>query len=507
LIVVLAAMLAQGSNLLGQSQPATPLRLLSPGGARVLPSLMVNDLEMIALDDLAPVFSFTVRDDALARAITIAYRGKTIVLTADQSLASVAGRLVSLPAAPARVGNRWYVPAEFIARAIAPLSDTRVELRKASRLVLMGNVRVPRVVMKHEVLQNQARLAVELAPPTPHTVVQEQGRLVIRFEADALDATIPAVQSQGYIQSIRTAETGASLIVELGPRFASFRASDAPVDANNARIVLDVFGATPTTTTTQPPPTPTAEAPPLPTPAPPGLRTIVIDPGHGGDDTGAKGAKGTLEKNVTLSLARRLKVAIESRLGARVILTREDDRTVPLDDRASTANNNKADLFVSLHANASITPRTSGAEVYYLSIDQHVAPEATAGPDSAASMPVFGGGTRSIDVILWETAQARYINQSNSFARMVEGELRGDGVPMSPRAVQAAPMRVLVGANMPAVLLEVGYLTNPGQESQIASGEFQARVTRALLDAIVRLDAESRQAGAVANVAAGTVSR
>jgi N-acetylmuramoyl-L-alanine amidase len=90
---------------------------------------------------------------------------------------------------------------------------------------------------------------------------------------------------------------------------------------------------------------------------------------------------------------------------------------------------------------------------------------------------------------------------------MVEEELRGGGVPMSPRPIQAAPMRVLVGANMPAVLVEVGYLTNPSQESQIMSGEFQARVTRALLDAIVRLDAESRQSGAVAHAAAAAESR
>jgi hypothetical protein len=125
LIVLLAGVLAQASSLVGQSPPPAPLRLLSPGGARVLPSVMVNGLEMIALDDLAATFGFTVRDDTLARAITIGYRGQTIVLTADQSLASVAGRLVSLPAPPARIGNRWYVPAEFITRAIAPLSPTR----------------------------------------------------------------------------------------------------------------------------------------------------------------------------------------------------------------------------------------------------------------------------------------------------------------------------------------------------------------------------------------------
>ena len=86
----------------------------------------------------------------------------------------------------------------------------------------------------------------------------------------------------------------------------------------------------------------------------PGVKTIVIDPGHGGEEAGAKGAKGTLEKAVTLSVARRLKSALEARLGARVLLTRVSDGAVGPDERAAVANNNKADLFISLHANASL---------------------------------------------------------------------------------------------------------------------------------------------------------
>ena len=101
------------------------------------------------------------------------------------------------------------------------------------------------------------------------------------------------------------------------------------------------------------------------------------------------------------------------------------------------------------------------------------------------ALPVFGGGTRDIEVILWEMAQARYIEQSAALAQAVEAALR-ERVPMSPRAIQQAPFRVLVGANMPAVLVEMGFITNPEQEKQLASDGFQTSVVQALVDSIVR---------------------
>ena len=239
------------------------------------------------------------------------------------------------------------------------------------------------------------------------------------------------------------------------------------------RVVIDVLAAT-TPAPTPPPgtpppatPTPPAEPPPLLdiTPAG-GIRTIVIDAGHGGDETGARGPQGTLEKNVTLGVARRLKAEIEARLGVRVILTRDADATVGLDERAAVANNNKADLFISLHANASVRSSAAGAEVFYLSLEEYGDQAQRIAKGETEALPVFGGGVRDIEVILWEMAQARYIEQSAVLAQAVEGALR-ERVPMSPRAIQQAPFRVLVGANMPAVLVEMGFITNAEQEKQL----------------------------------------
>lgn len=471
------------TTLSAQSAPAVPLRLVSADGSRAIPTVVVGDTEMVSVDDLATVFGVLVREDVLARAITVGYKGRTIVVSQDQALASIGGRLVSLPAAPSRIGGRWHLPVEFIGRALSGIYDVPLELRKASRLVIRGPLRVPRVVVRHDVGGDQARVTLDVAPPTAHQVEQDGARVVVRFTADLLDATLPTVQSQGLVVGLAVDQT--SVVIGLGPRFRSFKASDVSAGPDTGRIVVDLFaGADQTASPNVPAPVPPADTSPLPLPTS-GVRTIVIDPGHGGEEEGAKGARGTLEKTLTLAVARRLKSALETRLGARVLLTRDDDRTLPLDERAAFANNNKADVFISLHANASLRRTAAGAEVFFLSLDRADEEARRVAESEGVAMPVFGGGTREIDVILWEMAQTRHLAQSAELARAIEAQLRS-AVPMSPRAIQQAPFRVLVGANMPAVLVELGYLTNAEQESALSSPPFQMRIAHAIGDALSR---------------------
>ena len=184
-------------------------------------------------------------------------------------------------------------------------------------------------------------------------------------------------------------------------------------------------------------------------------------------------------------MAQRLRAVIESRLGLRVILTRARDETVDLDARAAIANNNGADLFISLHANASTRPAATGAEVFYLGIDEYGA-EAQALADSEVEpIPVVGGGSRRIDPVLWEMAQILYVDRSALLAGIVDAELR-QRVVMSPRPVQQAPFRVLVGANMPAVLVELGSLAYPENEQRLTGAPFANAVAEALLASIQR---------------------
>ena len=349
-------------------------------------------------------------------------------------------------------------------------------------------------------LANEARLTFDIAPPTPHTVVQEQGRLVVRFDAEGLDASIAPFTSQGYVQAVRPAETGAAIVVELGPRFASFRASDIPGDQAGSRLVLDVLGAIdvpgPPGPATQGPGTaPPPEIPTLPAPAA-GLRTIVLDPGHGGDDTGREGREEPLEKDLALGLARRVKAVVESRLGARVLLTRDDDRLLGADERASLANNNKADLFVSLHLAASVAKTSAGAAVFVL--DPTASP-----PDAAPRRPSRRCRCRSSAAaparstsIPWNRAQAGYVAESTVFAPPG----RGAAAEPSRRCTRAASKRRRCGCSSARTCRRCssssGTSRTPSDEARLAAPETQAKLAQALADAIVRFDQRTREQAA-----------
>jgi len=442
--------------------------------------IMVGDQEFVALDDLAASFQLTVHEETLG-ALTVSYKGKTIVLTPDQTLASVSGRLISLPAPPTRSGRRWLVPVEFISRALAPIYDVRLDFRKPSHLLVIGDLRVPRVTVRYDPLGATARLTIDATPRAASTVSQENDALTIKFDVEALDVASPPLAPQApqsLVQSVRLADP-TTLVVQIGPRFAGFKASSEPVDTTT-RLVIDL---TSTQTETAPPPAQVPpELPPALAPAPSAVRTIAVDPGHGGDDEGVNGAGGAKEKDLALAVARRVKSVIEARLGVRVLLTRDDDRNVPIDERTAIANNNKADLFVSLHANASLRKTAAGAAIFVAAFEKSAAQGAST---TGGRVPTFGGGSREIDLVLWDLAQTQHVEQSAAFAGILEQQLR-DRIPLVAQPVDRAPLRVLESANMPAVLLEMGYLTNVGQEKLLTSDPFQNMIVQALFDAVIR---------------------
>src|SRR4051812_16523567 len=163
--------------------------MVSRDGRKPLPLAVVNEQEFVALDDLAATFQLTVQDSL--GAVTVSYKGKTIVLTPDQTLASVAGRLISLPAPPLRQGRRWLVPVEFISRALGPIYDQRLELRKPARLLMVGDVHVPRILARYDIIGTAGRLTIDATPRANSTIVQDGDRLTIKFDADALDVSGP----------------------------------------------------------------------------------------------------------------------------------------------------------------------------------------------------------------------------------------------------------------------------------------------------------------------------
>src|SRR5262249_37534079 len=182
LVVISAPSVVAGAIQLAGQNVATSLLVLSRDGRRALPLTVSGSQEMVGLDDLAAMFQLAVREDR--DALTVSYKGRTVVLTPDQSMASVSGRLITLPAPPAKIANRWIVPVEFISRALLPIYDQRLELRRPSRLLIVGDLRVPRVTIRQEQIGTGSRLTIESTPRSTTAVAQDNQRLTAKFAPD-----------------------------------------------------------------------------------------------------------------------------------------------------------------------------------------------------------------------------------------------------------------------------------------------------------------------------------
>jgi len=217
-----------------------------------------------------------------------------------------------------------------------------------------------------------------------------------------------------------------------------------------------------------------------------GLRIgkIVIDPGHGGHDTGTIGPNGLLEKELVLDVSRRLGKLLGSRLGAQVVFTRRDDTFIPLETRTSIANQEQADLFVSVHANSSHDPDARGVETYYLNFTS--SPEAleVAARENAAS----DKSIHELQDLVKKIALKEKIEESREFASDVQGALHTGLAIKNPgernRGVKKAPFVVLIGANMPSILAEISFLSNPTDERRLRTPAYRQRIAESLYHGI-----------------------
>jgi len=220
-----------------------------------------------------------------------------------------------------------------------------------------------------------------------------------------------------------------------------------------------------------------------------GLRVVVLDPGHGGRSDGARGSTGTLEKDLVLSVAQKLKNMLEENLGVKVVLTRTADYYVGLKERTAIANNNRADLFISVHANAAFRKEVRGYETYYLSFSASDLEASQLAQIENRALGVEGdvGEAPLLEAILWDMAQLEFINESGKLAAQVQ-EALVESLKGRDRGVRQAPLAVLMGARMPATLVEIGFISNPAQEIKLNRDSHQNSITKALFDAIVEYD-------------------
>jgi N-acetylmuramoyl-L-alanine amidase len=217
------------------------------------------------------------------------------------------------------------------------------------------------------------------------------------------------------------------------------------------------------------------------------IDVIVIDPGHGGADSGAVGSRGLVEKDVTLDIAQRLNRLLEKEPGLKIILTRRDDVLVPLEERTAIANRSAADLFVSIHTNASPKRSAHGSQTFFLSAAKTDEARAAAALENS-SIRFEPPGSESVvsddvEYILMDLVQSEYQRESQDLAGMIESRLK-DELPITSRGVGQAGFVVLNKAYMPAVLVETAFISNREEEDLLKKGSFRQKVAQALYESI-----------------------
>ena len=207
---------------------------------------------------------------------------------------------------------------------------------------------------------------------------------------------------------------------------------------------------------------------------------IVIDPGHGGHDTGTIGPNGLEEKDLVLEVGKRLGKLLETRLGADVVYTRQDDTFIPLETRTAIANQEQADLFVSIHANSSRDPDARGVETYYLNFTSNANALEVAARENAVS----DKSIHELQDLVKKIALKEKIEESREFAGDVQQSLHTGLAVKSPgirdRGVKKAPFIVLIGANMPSILAEISFVSNPTDERKLQTSEYRQRIAESL---------------------------
>ncbi len=387
--------------------------------------------------------------------------------------------------------------------------------------------------LRHIPAPTTTRLIVEFSEPVEYQLTRVPPRpdlgVPARLYVDVRQARLPAAETtalslvRGPLLRVRTLQldTATTRLILDVPGLREVGAFPMP---DPFRLVIDVRGAArpgpPLPTPTSPaaaqlaapaaPTPPAARAPrrprgarrPPPVPTPAHAFKIVIDPGHGGKDPGALGVDGIAEKDVVLAIALRLQRRLQAVPGLAVVLTRTSDVYLALEERTARANTEEADLFVSIHANASTNTELSGVETYYLNNTHDRATLRLAEMENGLrTLTGTSGRQRDVSLILSDLIQNYKVQESTALATQVQqgivGTLAAQWPAINDLGVKQGPFYVLVGAGMPCVLAEVSFITHPTEGRWLARAEYQDRIAEGLLRGITRFVENARTTGNV----------
>lgn len=473
LFSLVLVLLAAATIVLGQS--VAPATLRTGAGDRPLAVAQQGGLTLYSVSDVIAGLGGTVTPDSSGFKVSL--NNVVAAFGPDSRFGVVREDLIEMPAPPLILDGKPFVAIQFLQGFLPRAAGLEAQWDASAHVLQIRPQQHEAVGVQVSVanVQGISKIVVTLSGPAEYAIVREPGAFTVRFRTAIRPPFTEQAFDDPYVQKATFA--GNDLRIQL-------TAVDVAGDAYRLdapfRIVLDLRKAAAAPAGTPPPPLSLRPV------DQPGIRTIVIDPGHGGKEVGAIGPSGMMEKDVTLALCRRLASSLSAKTGARVVLTREDDSVVSLDQRTAVANQYKADLFLSVHMNAAVVRDARGSEVYFLSADasDDLARKA-ADAENAVSAKAAPASSNELQLILWDLAQQEYLQESSRFAQAIQEEMNAlSGI--QNRGVKQAPFKVLVGATMPAALVEVAFISNPDEEAKLKNDTFQSNVIDALTRAVVR---------------------
>lgn len=445
--------------------------------------------EYVDLADVATFFDLAFDRDR-KRAVVSGPSGN-IEVHVGRAMVTVVGQPVVLAGQVELQDRRVLVPVDFLTRAMPRLLGVEARQDRKARSIRFDS---STTLVSCESFDD--RMRVTIRPPKKAVlseVARDGQRRVVTITNQELPAQVGGCRFDEALTDleIRPEKGRTRVTFFVGPRFASMKVLE--VDADGALVfdfLTDAAAVQPAAPEKDPASGMTSTSREG---ADDVFDTVVIDPGHGGADDGASGPGGLKEKDLTLAVAQELARLLRDRAGLSAILTRGGDDGASLVARTETANRHQADLFLSIHANATPVGQATGAETYFLHVDatDEAARTVAAIENDATGLRERGQAGGPLEIVLWDLAQQQYLDESSRLAEVVQAELNALAGIRS-RGVKQANFLVLRGATMPAILVEVGFLSNPAEERRMRNAEFQRATAEAIFRAILAFRDERR---------------
>jgi N-acetylmuramoyl-L-alanine amidase len=447
-------------------------------------SSLEGEKEYIPLNQVIQVFNLTRTWDSLNGMVILGYRGKTGAFKPDQTDIIVERRTFLLKNPPKYIEGILMIPLEFIIDVLPLFYDKEISWDPSRRLLKVGSGHIEITSVQHAVYNDYTRIIVQTNKPVTYKVVEKlPALLIVDLPESSFSLSNNPVQvgsnSVKIVKIINSYGT-TQVLVNLSPQFINydhFALNDPP------RIVIDVHGIPgdedlakkQVEELSTPIPLPLDDTsnlaqilPKIRTPTT--VKTVIIDPGHGGRDKGIAIGPDLWEKDITLVIAQKLSEALRRRLGVRVVLTRTGNDNLSPVERATLANSTRADLLISLHLNNSFSSSTQGFEVYTL--------------DIASNQDTTHAESPLVRAAALDHAQEFYLDKSERVADYVVTAYNEETKSKEGKK-KKAPLLILKGVTMPAIQIEMGYLSSTTNKAKFIQEDFQKLMVKVLTEGII----------------------